>query len=251
MIDDTDLVEILSRRHDMLRALDERPRTRRELADDLDDDNSTVSEGVSQLLEVGVIEQTDDGLAPTLFGSVALGRYDELIGTADLGGLLADLPADAVDPSVFVDAELVVPQSGAADRHRQRAREHLDAATVVRGVVPAASAETVVTVGDRLATDRFTAEFVLTTDVVETLRATHPGAIDRIVDAGGTLWQIDESVPFGWYVLREPTTAHVAIEFRDGSLVTGLLLNDTAESIRWGQEQFRAYRERATRLQQS
>lgn len=68
MPDASDLVEIVSRRHEILRTLQTTPRERHDLVDDLDDAKSTVYKGVTQLRELGLVEQTPDGLSPTLSG---------------------------------------------------------------------------------------------------------------------------------------------------------------------------------------
>ena len=251
MVDARNLTDVLSRRHAILRVLSESPRERHELVDEFDDAKSTVYKGVSQLENLGLLEHTGEGLRPTLFGVAALRRYEELARTADLASFLTDLPPDAIDAEVFVGSELVAPRTEDVDRHLNRARTLLTEAEVVRGVVPAASSDNVAIVRDRTAAGQLTAEFVLTTELVGVLRREMPGTLETLLDGGVTLWETEEDVPFGTYVARGRTKTRMAIEFRDGNLVTGLLLNDTAESLQWAEDQFKRYRENAKRVQEA
>jgi hypothetical protein len=97
--------------------------------------------------------------------------------------------------------------------------------------------------------DDFTAEFVLTETLAEGLTAHDSAVIASLVDCGVKLWETDETVPFGLYIARRGDTSQIAIEFRDGDLVTGLLANDTAESVAWAKQTFEQFRERAMRLE--
>jgi hypothetical protein len=117
-----------------------------------------VYKGVAQLLEMGLVEQTGDGLRPTLFGSVALRRYEDLARTAELRPVLDDLPAESIDPVVFVGSEFVTPDAGSVGRHLEYAHQLLETADDVRGVVPVASTENVDVVSDRVNSGALTAD---------------------------------------------------------------------------------------------
>jgi predicted transcriptional regulator len=247
MTDAAELVEIVSRRHGILRVLSRSPRERRELVDDLEDAKSTVYKGVTQLLEMELIERTDEGLRPTLFGAVALRRYEELAQTADLSPVLGGLPAEAIDPVVFVGSEFVTPDAGSVGRHLEYAHHLLETADDVRGVVPAASTENVDVVSDRVNAGELTAEFVLSKELGDSLRGRWDDAVASLLDSGAVLWQTERHVPFGVFVVRGDES-RMGIEFRDGNLVTGLLLNDTAESVDWAETQISRYKSDAERV---
>jgi DNA-binding transcriptional ArsR family regulator len=116
-MDGEDLAELLRLRHDLLRALAADPRPRHELVDAVPDSKSTVYKGLSQLREAGFVRREEAGFAPTLFGVLALARYDALAGTAAFGDLLADLPGGTVAPDALVGAEVVRPDETDAERH--------------------------------------------------------------------------------------------------------------------------------------
>ena len=247
MTDAADLVELVARRHGILRVVSETPRERHELVDDFEDAKSTVYKGVAQLLEMGLVEQTDDGLRPTLFGSVALRRYEELARTAELRPVLDDLPAESIDPVVFVGSEFVTPDAGSVGRHLEYAHQPLETADDVRGVVPVASTENIAVVSDRVNSGELTAEFVLSGELADSLRRRQDDAVTSLLDSGTVLWRTVSHVPFGVFVVRGPES-RMGIEFRDGNLVTGLLLNETVESIDWAEERISRYRSNAERV---
>ncbi len=250
MTDATELVELVARRHGILRVLSKTPRERHELVDDLEDAKSTVYKGVAQLLETGLIEQTDDGLRLTLFGSVVLRRYEELAQTAELRPVLDDLPAESIAPVVFVGSEFVTPDAGSVGRHLEYAHQLLETADDVRGVVPVASTENIDVVSDRVKSGELTDEFVLSGELADSLRRRQDDAVTSLLDSGTVLWRTASRIPFGVFIVRGEES-RMGIEFRDGNLVTGLLLNETVESIDWAEEQISKYSSDAKRVRAS
>jgi predicted transcriptional regulator len=226
------------------------PRERHELVDDLEDAKSTVYKGVTQLLEMGLVEHTDDGLRPTLFGSVVLRRYEELARTAVLRPVLKDIPVGCIDPVVFVGSEFVTPDAGSAGRHLKYTHQLLETADDVRGVVPMASTENIDVVSDRVNAGTLTAEFVLSGALADSLRRRQDDAVTSLLDSGTVLWRTASHVPVGVFVVRGEES-RMGIEFRDGNLVTGLLLNETVESVNWAEEQISRYESDAERVRAS
>lgn len=120
MMEPTDPVRLLRHRHDVPRAGPDEPTERRALADALDASRSTVYDGVGQLQERDLVVSTDARVGPTLFGVVALARYDGMARTTASGDRLARLPSGAIEPRALVGAETVVPDERAVDRQLTR-----------------------------------------------------------------------------------------------------------------------------------
>jgi predicted transcriptional regulator len=244
-MDGADLTELLRLRHDVLRALVDQPRPRHELVDALPDSKSTVYKGLTQLEEAGLVERTDGRFAPTLFGVVALARYEALVETAAYGDLLADLPGDAVDPAALVGASVVRPDDSDAERHLEAVWDLLAGADRVSGVAPVVSPGYV---------DRFRAildagldaDLVLPTAVVETLRRDHAAALAAVTERA-TLYETADPVPFG-VLVTDGSPGQMAIELRDGPLITGLVTNETPAAAAWARATVDRYREGATRV---
>jgi predicted transcriptional regulator len=240
------LVELLLRRHDLLRELAEEPRERHLLADAVPDSKSTVYKGVTQLSEAGLIAERTDGLTPTLRGRLALARYGELAAVADLD-LLDGIPGEAVDPDALVGAEVVRPDETDAERHLDALWSLLDDATAVEGLAPVVSPGYVERFGEYV-TGGLRAELVLPTDLATHLRDEQAPALERFAEADVRLYETTEELPFGLLVVDSPGGQTVAIELREGGLVTGLVLNDTPDAIRWARATIERYRQDAERF---
>ena len=245
-MDGADLTELLGLRHGVLRALVESPRPRHELVDALPDSKSTVYKGLTQLEEAGLVERTEAGFAPTLFGVVALARYEELAATAEYGDLLAGLPGDAVDPAALVGATVVRPDDADTERHLDAVWDLLSEADRARGVAPVVSpgyVERFLAILD----EGLQAELVLPSTVVAGLRADHADALAAVAERA-TLYETAETVPFGVVVTEGTAGApmRMAIELRDGPLLTALVTNDTPRAHAWATATFERYRGEAT-----
>lgn len=239
MTDPDDLIEILSRRHGILRSLLEAPKERHVLVDDLEASKSTVYKGVSQLQERGLLEPTDAGLRPTLFGTVALARYDELARTAAVGPELSALPPGTVDPAALVGAEAVVPDRQSVDRHLARLERIVRTADSLRGFSRAVSPEQTAIFHDRTVDDELSAELVLPGEILAHLHRTDSAGLEETVRADNvTYYRTDRELPISLFIATAATGTEVCIGLSDGGLSTGLLVNDTAESRRWAEAEF-------------
>jgi predicted transcriptional regulator len=242
-MDGSDLTELLGLRHEILRAIVDKPRPRHELVDALSDSKSTVYKGLTQLAEAGLIERTDGGFTPTLFGVAALSRFESLADTAGYGDLLVDLPGDAVDPAALVGATVVRPDDSDAERHLEAVWDLLAGADRVRGIAPVVSPGYV---------DRFRAildagldaVLVLPAGVVETLRRDHADALADVAERAA-LYETGDPIPFG-VIVTDGSPARMAIELREGALITGLITNQTPAAAAWARATVDRYHEGAT-----
>ena len=244
-----ELIEILSRRHDILRSLLNTPKERHVLVDYLDVSKSTVYKGISQLRELNLIESTQEGLQPTLFGIVALRRYDELAKTAELGELLKFLPSDAIDPSVFIDAEAVTPDNHSVDKHLTRIERILQDAETIHGFSPAISPQYISILHQRIVNDGLTAEIVLTEEIVTHFQQEYPAESEDILTASDvTFWRTDMELPFTLLLVSSPSGTEICIELGEEGHATGLVINDTAESLRWAEAEYEHYKQMAVQV---
>lgn len=249
LTDADELIDLLSRRQGILRSLINAPKERHILVDHLDASKSTVYKGVTQLRELGLIELTREELQPTLFGIVALRQYDELARIADLGDLLSRLPRNAIDPSALVGAEIVTPDNHAVDRHFTRVETILQGATVIHGFSPAVSPRYVSILHQRIVDDGLMAELLLTEEIMTHLHQEYPTAFDDIHTSSDTsLWQTDTEFPFTLLLVSSSSASEICIELGEEGHTSGLVINDTAESIRWAKAKFDHYKRRSERV---
>jgi hypothetical protein len=92
------------------------------------------------------------------------------------------------------------------------------------------------------------AELVLPTEVTTHLRAEQAPALERFAEADVRLYETSAALPFGLFVADSPDGETVAIELRDGGLVTGILVNDTPDAVRWARPTIERYRRDAERF---
>lgn len=249
MTDPNDLVEIVSRRHGTLRALLDDPMERHLLVDELEKSKSTVYKGVSQLQDRGLITSTSDGLRPTLFGIVALERYEELARTAKIGDLLADLPPGTIAPAALVGAEAVVPDRQWVDRHLARLERVFERADSIRGFSPGVSPEQTTTFHDRTVDDQLAAELVLPREILLHLHRADPTGLEDTIRADNvTYHQTDRDLPISLFLARSGEGTEVCIGLGEEGLMTGLLVNETAESVRWAEREFERVKQAADRV---
>lgn len=249
MTEPDDLIAILSRRHELLRTLLDSPMERHQLVDEVADSKSTVYKGVSQLQECGLLKSTSSGLRPTLFGIVALERYEEMARAADLGELLAELPPATIDPAALVGAQAVLPDRRSVDRHLARLERLFEEADSIRGFSPAVSPEQSAVFHDRTVHDRLAAELVLPTEILEYLHRTDPAGLEEAVAAEDvTFYQTEETFPISVFIADSSAGDEVCIGLGEEGVVTGLIVNDTAESRRWAEREFERLKRSAERV---
>ncbi|WP_254763406.1 helix-turn-helix transcriptional regulator [Natrinema marinum] len=244
-MDGDGLVELLQLRHDVLDELADEQYSRHELIDVLPDSKSTIYKGLSQLQESGLVERTEDGLKLTLLGVVALARYRTLADTADTGDLLAEFPGSSVDPKALVGADVVRPDESDVERHLEAFWELLDDADHITGITPVVSPGYI---------DRFrsfldgglTADLVLPEEVLKSFQSTHPNELSTLSDRV-VLSKTTTEIPFG-ILVTEGSYPRMAIELRDGPLITGLVVNDTPDAIEWARETIDRFRANATQV---
>lgn len=243
------LIDVLSQRHNILRSLRDDPKERHVLVDHLADSKSTVYKGVSQLKEAGLIKHTSAGMEPTLFGVVALDRYNALAETAELGGLLASLPPGTIDPSALIGAEAITPETTAVTRHLAQIESMLRNADSIRGLSPAIDPDYVSILHQRIINDELTAEFVLTEEIVADLRRDYPEVAGEIISSDRVaLFGTANQLPFTLLIVAAGGESEVAIELGDEGLPTGVIWNDTSESHRWAETIYERYKQTAERV---
>jgi predicted transcriptional regulator len=240
-----DLVELLRLRHGVLGALVDDPRPRHELVDALPESKSTTYKGLSQLEEAGLVERINGEFAPTLFGTVALARYDSLAETAEFAGLLSGLPGGTIDPAALVGASVVRPDETDGERHVEALWGLLDGVDRARGIVPVVSPGMVDRFREHLGRG-LSAELILPSGVVESLRTEHPSVLAAVSEQA-VLYETTTTIRFGLLVI-DGTHRRMAIELRDGPHVIGLITNDTPDALTWADATFERFRTDASRV---
>ncbi len=240
------------RRSSFVRALAERPRDKRGLADDLGTSRSTVDRVVRELLDAGLAERAEGRYRLTCVGRCALGAYDECLDS--LGGiqsardLLSMLPNDApLDPAFLTGATVHTSAPDIPDSAIRELFSSVENAERVYGIAPVAL------VGQlrpfyETATDGGTVVEMLIADELFDRLAAAPDSREVIIEQlrheSVTLYRGEVPFRFGLWA----TEAEAGVVVYTDTGVGGVARNDTEAAVEWATEQFETLRERAERL---
>lgn len=223
----------------ILRAVDERPRDRRELEGELGLARSTLSRVIRELEEDrGWIRRTEGGYESTTAGSMVLDRfeplYDTLRGLRTLGDALSYLPIDSMDVDVrhFDDAELRRPTefdpTAAFEYGVRRARE----SEVVRSVARTVPPPYVRALHEEVTTGELTAEIVLDVEYLETVAGSELATLWREIADRADIRRYDDHNPYRLIVLDE--VVHMWLCSDEGEQA-GLLETENSTVREWAQ----------------
>lgn len=248
-----DLVDVLASREDVLTALESGPRDIRDLRDDLDCSRSTVYKAVRELQSRELVEGSDGGYELTLLGRVLYRRYRTFIvetgNVLDYRALLSALPPDLpLDPSIFSNATVTVADRMSPDKPVDALESFIGEAERFRCFAPVQRARYYAYAQDLIESE-VRIEMVTRSEVVEYAIANHPDEMREILESPVTThYETDDPLPFGLVVVDEPER-RVGVTLYDAqSHLRGFVASDDPRAYEWGEETYRSYRERATKL---
>jgi tetratricopeptide (TPR) repeat protein len=252
--DESTTLDVLTRRLNLLRRLEESPAHKRDLIDDLDTSRSTLDRAVSELEEASLVERGGDGVALTASGRLALEWFERFQrgfdDVVDAEEVLAPLSqASDVDADVVVGAEALLATEPASYRPLERFHAALEDAERYRAVLPSLDDprhvrllyEHVVT-GDR------PAEFVVTPELLRTLREEFPRRTSVMGETDGFDLHVGDVPPYALALVEPPAdrgpTVYLLV-FTESGAVHGSIVNRTPAAVRWAEDRFAAVRDAA------
>lgn len=249
-----EVLSVVAKRVDVLRALAAGPRDVRDLRDDLGASRSTVYKAVRQLESARVVASTGDGYALTLFGRLLFRTFERTLAETrtlcETEAVLSTLPPTLpIDPSVFADATVVTPGPYAPDRPVDELESFVAELGRFRTLTPVARARYLAFATDRLDDPEFGGEFVVERSVVEYALSTYPEAFYRIAERDSfTYFETTEEIPFG-LVLPASSAAPVGVTLYDRSQqLRAFVRTDDPHAAAWAEETYAEFRAAATPL---
>lgn len=247
-----ELVEVVSRRLDVLATLDE-PKHKRDLVAALDLSRSTLDRAVRELDAHGLVAR-EDGYRRTVTGRIALELFQELLAdleaTTDAGELLRPLPQDApMSPAMLRGATVYVAEPPSPTAVLDPLLELYEDAERLRGFSAARSRPEI---GDRFY-DLLTEEGVQADTVYDASLVEHvvenDDRYDELLSLESLQLRVHPDLPYSLVVVTGPDgeTAFVVLYDDDASL-RGCLVNDSTDACRWAEEVFERYRAEAEPL---
>lgn len=248
-----DLLELGSRRFDVLSSLADGPASKPALVDALDVSRSTVNRALRELESWHLVERSGGDHVLTPAGHLlidALERYlDDLATLADASRVLAYLPPDVSVPLELLRGASVhhaTPPS--PTRALDVVRDHLRNAERCRCVVGEFAAENAAEFFRDRVEEGLDLEVVFDDHVLSFLLADRREALRTYVE-GGEVYEAGD-VPYSLLVTEGAdgrTAAHLIVYDHEGDLA-GLLINDDADAVAWAERVFERYRDDATAI---
>jgi len=235
-----DFVNTLTRRRDVLTAIDRHPLHKPALSAELDVARSTVDRAIRELQGQGLVVRGDDGFELTTCGEVAVDLHErfasDLRAMCDARDVVAELPSrEFAHPDVLADADVVRATTSAPDRPVRAFLDLVEASTHVRGFSPTAYGAYVDVFERRVVEGGMTAELVFSDDALAELTTTYGDPIQRAVDTGRVdVYRVERLPMAGVSVLtREDGSRVVAMGAYDGTGLTALVANETPDALAW------------------
>ncbi|MDZ5812566.1 hypothetical protein U4E84_14555 [Halorubrum sp. AD140] len=249
-IDDVAFLARSETRLGILRALEERPRERRELGTTTETPRSTLGRTLGELEERGWIECNGRVYEITTAGSLVVERFVPLLDTVtvlqELGDAVELLPLDVtgLDVEDLADAQFVTPVGMNPTKPFDYGIDRLSEATRFRCVARTAPPGYVEAIHDGAVTGRFTAECVLAETYLDNL-GDDPKSNERwrdIAETDSLVRGYEE--PFSFVLLVLDETVHLWLCDEKGES-QGLLESTNPAIVSWANATVDRYLERS------
>lgn len=251
----TELVDLLRRRSELLAALRDRPRPKRDLVDDLGVPRSTLDRALRELEAADLVAYEDGVYALTSVGNHLVAEFDAFTERASIAVELEPVlrwidPADLdLDLRHLSDAEVWTPEPSDPWAMVNRHVRALETADRVRGMLPLVGLHAVETVRDRVVEGGATVRLVVEPTVAETLRDDEsyaPLFRDLQAHDGHVVSVSDREIPFFLGVFDDE---FVQIGVDEEKEPRALLETDDDAALSWARETLDAYERAVTPLQ--
>lgn len=247
------VIETMSRRADLLRALRDGPKSKRALVAALPISRSTVDRAVRQLETSGLVTRESGAVGLSFVGRVALRAFDEfydgLAGLQRASEIIGPIPPDAsIDLRVFAGADFVRAEAHAPHQPVQGVKDFLGGAERIRGVASAVLPDYVAEYSRQIIEEGTTVELVVSDRVLETLLTEYQTPLESALATGRfELCVVEQSPPFST-IIAYRESAELGVVVYGDSGATGLIRNSGSDALRWGEAWVDEWIERATPL---
>jgi predicted transcriptional regulator len=240
-VTDSAAVATVARRLDTLRALDESPASKAELAERIDVSRSTADRSVRELETHGFVAASDDGYGVTVAGRLALAAHDERTRRTVTAAAVAPL-FDGVDLSFDVDlaaldgARVVEAHPHAPNRPVECVAALVADATHVSVYTGRFLSRHAQLYHDRVL-DGMTGTFVATDRVIERQRSIRPGDMREAIDLGRVaVRRLARDDPVSLVLAETPDGPEMGLVVYRGETPRGFVGSDAPEATRWARD---------------
>lgn len=238
-----EILRLLTRREQLLRAVGSDAADKRDLVDQLSVSRSTVDRGIRELETAGLLARSPEGYRRTLFGELLLTEYDQFASMAETLSegqqLLAGLPPEFdLDPVVFESATVVTASQYAPHQPVSALCSLLGEARWIQTVFPAVFPQVLDRWLSLCEGEMIRADIVLTEPVVEQLVGSRTEALQQLLDDDClSLHQVEETPTYGLVVAEDETAATAGLMVMDESNGARAFIETEADpAVSWVRE---------------
>ncbi|UTF54638.1 helix-turn-helix transcriptional regulator [Natronosalvus rutilus] len=248
-------LEVVSRRHPLLAALEAGPRPKGDLLDAVDCSSSTLDRAIRELETCHFLERRDGSVRLTTAGRLALEEYRRsqraLESITAASHVLQFAPPDApLSMAVLEEATIHEPSSHAPNAPVERIADCMRDADRAWALGATERTPQFRRILNEQTTDGDLAvEVVLTDDLLSFLLEAHTNALERFLEVDAFEAATIEEIPYGLAVLETPTKPYTFVTLTNEGDVQGVIENDSQAAYEWGRELFQQVRSAATALQ--
>lgn len=250
----SDLVEILPRRFELLKAVRERPMTQKELSERVDISPSTTHRAVTTFVDLHVLERDDDQFTVTEFGDAVIDEYGDYVEhletLCDRQHVYSSV-SDSISfqSPIFANAEIFFNQPYALDAASHKNRHIIQNSTTVRSVLDGIASSYLVTHELLLDDDDHETTLVVSDDVAAALLNTYQAETRKLLQSDQfDLFRAAHPVPYTITIAETDSDTYAILMKHEKNTVTFNVRNNKHDAISWAEDQFAQYLDDSERI---
>lgn len=245
----------VGKRAEFLAAVEDEPRRKPALVDELDVSRSTVDRAIADLTDVGLVEREEGVYHATVSGVLARQMYADYVEQTDALATATPIvnavqDAERLDPVILKGADIHVADPHAPESTLERAITELRQSDTLRGFVHVVKSTYISLLHEQVLENDLEAEVIVQRDARDSLGALTHGR-DQLVDLfmtdAFTVLETDEQLPYALW-LMEGDTALAGLTIHNTGGIVGMLINDTDDAVDWCRAEYERVRGSADEL---
>lgn len=257
MTTEHDLIETIWRRYDFLKALQKDTKTKNELIEELGYSEQTVYKRIRELKKQNLVQQTQNEYRLTLYGHLAINKFNKIENTSKYTELLTDTNLNKeLDIEIIQEATFLQRKGNNPDNLLNYFDEKLRNSKLVQSFTSTLfSPSRIDTYEQQIEEKNLDIEVVIQSDIYEYLLSEHRNTVISIMDSGSVQgWVTEEKIPFGVVILdNEEIFINAFDSPRDTTQGTismkGLIHTTSTPAVNWAKQKMKEYKKESKQIQ--
>lgn len=250
--DQSELIQLIHRRANLLATLSTGASEKPELVDELAVSRSTVDRALRELRVHSLVDRTDDGYVATVPGRMAAAEHEAamsgLTAAHEARDVLDHLPTDApMDPVFLRDADVQVPRPPAPHHPLEDLGTRVVAADRYRGFASALlEARYVDEMRNRVLAGDIDLEIIYSTELATYLAEVHTESLQEVLDDDTATMYVSDEIPYELGILGGDSPGAFVMAIDEDAAFKGLIVNDSPAAIEWAEDLYERIRSDAS-----